>query len=515
MHVTLLNPPTIATVTTMAQEAVPPLGLAYVCAATRAHGFEVTVVDAVGEALEELTIYSRERRSLLRGLAFDAIVARIPRHTRVIGVTCMFSNAWCPTRDLLLRIREARPDAVLVLGGEHATACWELILRTCPAVDFCVLGEGEETFPALLHCLAEGGDPRAVAGIAYREGGAAVRAGAALITPRRKRIPDIDAIARPAWDAFPLEAYIAGRYNHGVHRGRSMPILASRGCPYRCTFCSSPNMWTTRWRARDPRDVLDEMKGYVDQYRVNDFAFYDLTAIIDRAWIVRFARMLIEERLDVTWQLPSGTRSEAIDGEVARLLHASGCRNMNYAPESGSPAVLARIKKRVKLDRMIDSIRAATAEGIAVKVNIILGFPDETPAEVLETYAFIARLARLGVEAVSVFPFCAYPGSELYDDLVRRGALTPDDDYFHELVFTDYGRVVSYSRYFSARELSALVVGANAIFYGISAAAQPRRALALAMEILARRQESKVANAVGPMRARQEAYARLANGAIR
>jgi radical SAM superfamily enzyme YgiQ (UPF0313 family) len=294
-----------------------------------------------------------------------------------------------------------------------------------------------------------------------------------------------------------------------------MPIMASRGCPYRCTFCSSPSMWTTRWRARDPRDVLDEMKGYVARYGVNDFAFYDLTAIIDRAWIMRFATLLIEERLDVTWQLPSGTRSEAIDRPVARLLHASGCRNMSYAPESGSPAVLKRIKKRIKLDRMVDSIRAARAEGIEVKVNLILGFPDETPAEVLESYAFLARLARLGVDAVSIFPFCAYPGSELYDDLVRRGALTPDDDYFHELVFTDYGRIVSYSRYFSARELSALVLGGNAIFYGLSAAARPRRALALALEILARRQESKVANAVGPMRARREAYERLAAGAIR
>ena len=112
------------------------------------------------------------------------------------------------------------------------------------------------------------------------------------------------------------------------------------GCPYQCTGCSNPKMWTTRWVAREPQKVLEEMKKYLREDAVDNFDFYDLTAIVKRAWIVEFCELVIASGLRFTWQLPSGTRSEAIDAEVSRLPYASGCRNLSYAPESGSKAVL-------------------------------------------------------------------------------------------------------------------------------------------------------------------------------
>jgi anaerobic magnesium-protoporphyrin IX monomethyl ester cyclase len=521
MRVTLIHPPTVSTPTTMVQEAVPPLGLAYVAAAVVAAGHTVTVVDAVGDALDTFTIWSSERRIMLRGLGFAELIARVPLDADVIGVSCMFSNAWRPTRDLLTRLREARPGARIVLGGEHATACHAYIFETTPGVDYCVLGEGERTFCQLLEALEGGVDPRAIAGVAARPDptrpGAPRPASRLATTPahlsplrRRPRIREIGAIAEPAWELFPLDAYITGGYNHGIQRGRTMPILASRGCPYQCTFCSSPNMWTTKWAAREPREVVAEMARYVERYGATDFAFYDLTAIVRREWIIEFCSRVLAEGLGVTWQLPSGTRSEAIDAEVARLLRRSGCRNMNYAPESGAPGVLARIKKRVSLDRMVRSIREAVDNGIDVKVNIILGFPDETPREVLETYRFLVDLAVVGVEAVSVFPFCPYPGSELFDELVRRGSILLDDDYFDSLVFTDLGRLVSYNSRSSTAELRAMVFGALSVFHGVQLVTHPLRVVDMATQIVRRQQGSKIANAVEPMRVRRRAWGRLA-----
>src|SRR5581483_8270975 len=110
--------------------------------------------------------------------------------------------------------------------------------------------------------------------------------------------------------------------------------------------------------------------------------FYDLTAIVKRDWIVRFCNLAIDSGANFTWQLPSGTRSEAIDGEVAQLLFRSGCRNISYAPESGAPSVLARIKKKIKLPAMKESMRGAIRAGINVKANIIIGFPHETHREI-------------------------------------------------------------------------------------------------------------------------------------
>jgi anaerobic magnesium-protoporphyrin IX monomethyl ester cyclase len=183
---------------------------------------------------------------------------------------------------------------------------------------------------------------------------------------------------------------------------------------------------------------------------------------------------------------------------------------MNYAPESGAPGVLARIKKRVSLDRMVRSIREAVDNGIDVKVNIILGFPDETPREVLETYRFLVDLAVVGVEAVSVFPFCPYPGSELFDELVRRGSILLDDDYFDSLVFTDLGRLVSYNSRSSTAELRAMVFGALSVFHGVQLVTHPLRVVDMATQIVRRQQGSKIANAVEPMRVRRRAWGRLA-----
>jgi radical SAM superfamily enzyme YgiQ (UPF0313 family) len=512
VRVALIHPPTIAAISTFAQEAVPPLGLAYVAAAVRAAGHEVHVIDAVGLALDRHTLYPPIAHAVLTGLRFDEITVRIPDDPTVIGVSCMFSNAWCPTRDLLEAIRARCPRAFIVVGGEHATACASFILETCAAVDACVLGEGESTMVALLDAIERGDDLASVRGVAVRRDGAPPPGGRELVrTLRRPRVTDLAAIELPAWDLFPIEAYVAGRYNHGVVRGRTMPILASRGCPYQCTFCSSPTMWTLKWQARSPEDVIAEMKNYVARYAVNDFAFYDLTAIVRRDWIVAFCNQLIAERLGVTWQLPSGTRTEALDEEVCRLLYRAGCRNLNYAPESGSERVLARIKKRVKIPRMLESMRGAVRAGLDVKVNIILGFPGETLEDVFDTYRFIARVAAIGVEAVSIFPFCAYPGTELYDELAATSRARLEDAYFQSLVYTDLARLVSYHESFSASQLRLMVLAGNALFLAVQAGTHLRRSLDLARQVLRREQTSKFANAIEPMRRRREAWRRLSS----
>jgi radical SAM superfamily enzyme YgiQ (UPF0313 family) len=252
----------------------------------------------------------------------------------------MFSVEWLVVRRLIEAIRRAFPRTLLVVGGEHVTACPDYTLTDCPAIDVGVLGEGEESIVDLAAAHADGRDLATVNGIVFRQGGSLVR------TPHRTRIRTIDDIPEPDWTLFPVETYIDNALTHGANLGRSMPILASRGCPYECTFCSSPLMWTTFWTARRPELLVREMKKYMARYGVTNFDFYDLTAIVKKDWILQFGRLLLSEGLQITWQLPSGTRTEVIDAEVSRLLFESGCRIINYAPESGSPPELKRSRRR-------------------------------------------------------------------------------------------------------------------------------------------------------------------------
>src|SRR5262249_24120652 len=162
------------------------------------------------------------------------------------------------------------------VGGEHVAGAWDYVLDTCPAVTACVIGEGEETMLELAAWVASRGALADVKGIACRIDGRAQR------TPPRERIRSVDGVTRPAWQLFPVASYVEGGFGYGVNLGRSMPILATRGCPYQCTFCSSPAMWTTRYYVRSVADVVDEIASYVERYGVTNIDFYDLTAIIKR-----------------------------------------------------------------------------------------------------------------------------------------------------------------------------------------------------------------------------------------
>jgi radical SAM superfamily enzyme YgiQ (UPF0313 family) len=233
-------------------------------------------------------------------------------------------------RELLHKLRAAFPKVAIVCGGEHFTAVPELSMEQAP-IDFLVLGEGEETAVALFRALELGLDHAVIPGIVYRAADGTVQK-----NPRRDRIKNVDQIPWPAWEYFDIEAYSSNRLVSGIYYGKTVPILATRGCPYQCTYCSSPNMWTTRWFAREPKDVIDEIETYHKRYGATNFPFQDLTAILKRDWVVDFCNEVERRGLKITWQLPAGTRSEIIDEEVASLLVRSGCRSLNFAPESGS-----------------------------------------------------------------------------------------------------------------------------------------------------------------------------------
>jgi anaerobic magnesium-protoporphyrin IX monomethyl ester cyclase len=477
MHVTLIRPPQITSnFAPHTLSGMPPIGLAFLGAALEQAGHTVRIIDSYGESPNQVTpIPGTNLRTV--GLTADEIAARIPPETDVIGVSCMFSQEWLYAKRVIAAAHRAAPSAPIVTGGEHATADPGHVLRSSPEVVACVLGEGEETLLEVVDAVATGRDLRELPGLALRADD-----GAMLKTPRRERIRSIDDLPWPAWHLVPIEMYLDNHFGHEAHNQRSIPMLATRGCPYRCTFCSSPSMWGTRWLARDPEDVIREIKHYIERYRVDHVEFYDLTAIVDKRWTLRFTELLKRERLPITWRLPSGTRSEALDDEVLPALVESGCVALLYAPESGSPRTLARIKKKMKPERMIQSMRAAVKAGILVRGHFIMGMPGQTLSEIAETYLFIAKMAWVGVHDVNSYFFYPYPGSEMHRDLVAAGKIDPEapdyDEFLAAACYTDLRAVRSFSEYFTPAHLRLFVLTSIAFFYALSFARRPQRIFA-------------------------------------
>lgn len=228
--VTLIKPPLRVPQASYTTLACPPISLAYLAAVLREDGFPVTVVDAVGEAPTRM-VPMRDPRFLRVGLSNEEIVDAIPQNARIIGFTCMFSEEWPVVREVIRSVRGAFPDALFVIGGEHATAAPETCMKDIDAIDICVLGEGEETLLDLARRVGAGGDVSGVSGTIVRKGDDFHQ------NPPRPRIKDLDSLPRPAWDLLPLENYLSQGLGFGLHLGRSVPLVISRGCPYDCAFC--------------------------------------------------------------------------------------------------------------------------------------------------------------------------------------------------------------------------------------------------------------------------------------
>jgi anaerobic magnesium-protoporphyrin IX monomethyl ester cyclase len=499
--VTLIRPPSVFAKFAFTLNAIPPISLAYIAGSLAHAGHIVQIIDSVGEALDQ--VYDSSVKPLLmNGLRMEQIIARIPADTEVVGLSCLFTHEWPTIQELAKNIHLHVPNAKIILGGEHVTAVPEYSLESCPELDVGILGEGEETAVELIKAFETGKDLGEIAGIAYRKEGKVVE------TPRRGRIRNIDAIPLPRWDLIPLEAYLSAGKSFGVDIGRTIPMLATRGCPFICTFCSNANMWTQRYETRKPALVVEEIESYIRDYKIENVDFYDLTAIIHRDWIIEFCKLLIQKKLNLKWQLPSGTRSEALDEEVCGYLYEAGCRNISYAPESGSPRVLKAIKKMVIPERMLKSMRAATSKGLNLKANIIFGFPDETLMDVFRSIKFIWQMALAGVADVSIWAYSPYPGSELYDLLKGRGKVRDfDTQYFVNLLaYSDFTSLTSYDDYLSPRMIRTMRVFGMASFYLVSYLSSPLRLFKSLRNLITGSYQSRMEMSVGTMIKRIFAY---------
>lgn len=472
--VALLRAPIVSSLRSVNNEAVPALGLAYIAGFVRPQGYQVEIVDAVAEGLGRVWPLTAYPGFQCQGLTFEQTIARIPPNTEIIGFSGMFSGEWPVLRDLITAVRAAFPHALILAGGEHVTALGEYSLRDCPALDLCVRGEGEAPFLEVLETYRSGGEYGAINGVCLIDDqGAYVQAGGL------PRIRAIDAIPWPYWPDGYMERFWSAGKSYGVQSARDMPIMASRGCPYQCTFCSNPAMWTTRYILRDVDDLIAEIKTYIAERDITALQFYDLTAITKKAWTVEFCQRLVAEGIDIKWSLPSGTRSEALDAESLGWLKRTGCNYLVYAPESGSPDTLKKIKKRIDLDKLTASVMEAKRQGIVVRTNLIIGFPHETRSHVFETIRYGLGLAWRGADEVSINIFSPYPGTEIFNELMAEGKVSLNDAYFLALTSlnSDYTvtNPMTCNRHMGARELAFYRIFFMLTNYAISYLRYPAR----------------------------------------
>ena len=374
---------------------LPPLGLAYVAAVLRREGHEVRILDCI-------------LRHDQFGSVRDAVAEFRPGMVGIGATSSLFRTA--------VRIAEmtkaVNPGTRTVLGGVHPSILPEDVCREA-AVDFAVQGEGETTAPALAAALDGGSAPDDLPGIAF------ARDGRVVVNPTPPLVDDLDSLPVPAYDLLPIRSYTSLQISK--HPFASM--ITSRGCPYRCVFCSARTTMGGRYRRNSPRRTVDEISGLVDRFGVREVLFKDSEFTFDAARVEEFCDQLLGERFRVRWTCNGRIGNPSLS--LLQKMRAAGCRQVEYGVESGDEEILKAIDKRITVDQVKETFALTRKAGIRSIANFMIGNPGETRESVEKSL----RLAKEIRADYCDFSFAtAFPGTRLYDLAREKGWLLENYD---------------------------------------------------------------------------------------
>jgi radical SAM superfamily enzyme YgiQ (UPF0313 family) len=406
------------------------MGLGYLAGALLAHGYEVDIWDA---AVEE------EVETLERRLARDSY--------EIVGIsapTPLIVNAWEAAA------AAKKHGAITILGGPHLTLMPHESIQK-PQVDLVVRGEAEQTIVEIMHALEKDPgkqgsgsrvkespdsfnsafadswalsprlfDPAAgwgkILGLSWRD-----LEGKIHHNPDRPLADDIDAIPFPAHHLFRIERYTnLNPLTDGLDPdARAYTIVTSRGCPYKCTYCSKPITGDT-WRGRSVENVIAEWRWLVQDLGATEIGVTDDIWNLDRDRAKSLCRALIENRLNhVPWVTIHGMKVNNTDQELFHLMKAAGCKRVGFGVENGDDWMLRHvIKKGQTVDMVRQTFRWAKNAGLQTMGFFIYGMPGENEASMEKTTQLALELDPDLAHFLMAAPF---PGTEMWEVLEKHG----------------------------------------------------------------------------------------------
>lgn len=407
MKVSLINPPYLplysraqrSPAVTRSGTLYYPLWLAHAGALLEASEFLVTMIDAPARGLDEAA-------TLDEVSAADPLLAVIDTSTPSIKSDLRFVE----------RVKERLPTCFTVATGTHVTALPQESLEQCPALDAVVVGEYDETVRDLAVTLEQDGDLDTIPGLALRGPG-----GEIVTTEPRQSIVDLDAL--PFVSTFYRRHLAPAHYFNPNSLYPMLTLVTSRGCPHSCSFCLYPQ--TTmgrRLRTRSPANVVEELK-YIKRHfpEVRGLFFEDDTFTLGSKRVAELCEAILAAEIDIPWT--ANARAD-VPAELLQLMKRAGCRQICVGFESGAPASLAFIEKKLDTVQMHQFVRDARKIGILVHGCFIVGFPGETADDLERTYRLAAALRP---DTAQFYPVMVYPGTTAYKHYRSQGLLETED----------------------------------------------------------------------------------------
>ena len=396
MKILLVNPPIPHEIELYSTAGIvaPPMGLTYLAAVLEKYGYHVEILDAPVLSLSHEQIE-------------EEIKKREPDIVGITATTAMINSAL----QVAKTAKTVLPESIVVLGGIHVTFSYESTMRENPFVDIACIGEGEYTLLELVQTLEKEGDLKNVKGIVYRKNGELVK------NQPRPLIENLDELPFPARHLLPMHKYKA--FGENMILGT---ILTSRGCPFNCIFCSSSLLFGKKFRARSPKNVVDEVEQFQEAYKTRYVEFVDDTFTFDRKRAEAICKEIIDRKLDTRWVC--SCRVDLIDKELMQTLKKAGCVMIYFGVESGVQRIINLMRKGIKLEQAERVMKWAREVGIETVASFVFGIPGETWEDAMQTIKFAKKLNPDYVQFSIATPF---PGTELYQIAKREGLLLTED----------------------------------------------------------------------------------------
>ena len=422
MRVLLIRPPYADFENVVLPRVGLPIGALSVAASIEQRGHEVMFFDSL--------VYMDKNPDKKH---FGASWERIKREIRnfnpdIVGITNLFSNQLEKTLVLPRLVKEINPNTKIIIGGVHATVR-PLDFLDSKYFDMVIIGEGEKSGPDIIDYYAGKKDIEDVKGVVYLKDGE-------IKTNGIEYIQDLDSLPIPAYHLVDMGMYFelaakgygSRQSEHFNKPKREISMITSRGCPYKCIFCSIHPTMGYKFRTQSPEYVVNHIEHVINKYQVEFIHFEDDNLTLDPERFETILDMIEERNLYFEWDTPNGVRADTLSKELLVKIKNANVASLRIAFESGVQEILDNIiKKDLDLNKAIQVCKYCYELGIPLSACYIIGFPGETKEDIKKTLDFAYNLMK----DYKTFPILnvAVPliGTPLYNTAKQKGYLVSED----------------------------------------------------------------------------------------
>lgn len=406
----LISPPEVVLQQFVTHNIYFPLGLMYIASAIRDIS-EVKIINCMITDNKPVRLGKITRV----GMSYEEIEEKIREFKPdIVGISAMIF----PLLDGAIAIgkiaKKVNPKTTVVFGGAYNSVNYERFLKK-GYCDYCVIGEGEETFREFVEKYNAKKPLTNIKGLAYIENNK-------LVFEKRELIKDLDKVPYPAYDLVDVEEYFKRKMVYSVNAvpERALPVITSRGCPFNCVFCAIKKHMGQVWRPHSDKYVVKHIKYLKEKYKLTKIHFLDDNVSANQDRFMKILKGITP--LKIKWDDPSAMRGDTLNYKILKKMKESGNTNVDIAIESGNQDVVNRIvRKNISLKKVEEVARDCKKLNIKLGAYYIIGFPGETKKNMKETVDFAIRLLK--DYNVSPCLYVANPifGTDLYKICEEKG----------------------------------------------------------------------------------------------